>query len=196
VVANIKLCVSFLLFVFLIGGLKPLKAEGEKKALLIIARQDFRDEELFTPMDILKNSGYKVVVASSSLNEAKGMLGGRVKPDILIKDVNVSEYKIVAFIGGGGAQEYFNDPIAHKIAQEAVKENKVLGAICIAPVTLANAGVLKGKKSTVWSSEGAALKQKGAIFTGKDVEIDGEIITASGPKAAKSFAEALISADK
>lgn len=195
-VANIKFCVSFLLFVFLIGGLKQVKAEGEKKALLIIARQNFRDEELFAPKQVLEQNGYKVVIASSSLGEAKGKLGGKIKPDILLENAAVSDYSIIAFIGGPGAQEYFDSQAAHRIAREAYNNNKVLGAICIAPSILARAGVLDGKKATVFDSEAMTLKSKGAIYTGKDVEVSGKIITANGPHAAKMFGEALVEADK
>jgi len=87
------------------------------------------------------------------------------------------------------AQEYWDDPVAHAVAQEAVAQGKVLAAICIAPTTLAKAGVLQGKKATVFSSEAEELKACGANYTGTSVERDGLIITADGPKAAVEFAE-------
>jgi protease I len=83
---------------------------------------------------------------------------------------------------------YFDDPVAQNIAKEAVRENKILAAICIAPVILANAGVLRNKKATVFPSEKETLINAGAQYTGKDVEVDGNIITASGPQAAEKFA--------
>jgi len=83
-----------------------------------------------------------------------------VKPDILIKDVNVKTFDAVVFVGGPGAEEYFHNPVALKIAQEAYKEGKVVGAICIAPRILAEAGILKGKKATVFHSQIEAIKSK------------------------------------
>jgi len=74
----------------------------------------------------------------------------------------------------------------------AHKLGKVIGAICIAPVTLANAGLLKGRKATVWASEKARIETKGAIYTGADVQVDDNIVTANGPNAAKAFGEALL----
>ncbi|GAJ17159.1 unnamed protein product, partial [marine sediment metagenome] len=65
-------------------------------------------------------------------------------------------------------------------------------AICIAPVTLANAGILDKKKATVFRSEVKAIKRKGAIYTGKVVEVDGNIITAEGPQAAEEFGKTII----
>jgi protease I len=144
----------------------------------------------------LENEGLKVTVASSSLAESKGMLGTVVRPDILLGQIKVDDYDIVIFVGGIGAREYFNDSAAHEIAREAVRKKKVLGAICIAPVTLANSGVLKGKKATVWSSEGGLLERHGAHYTGKPVEVDGMIVTADGPKAAREFGAAIVSCFK
>ncbi|MBC7348303.1 MAG: DJ-1/PfpI family protein, partial [Clostridia bacterium] len=74
---------------------------------------------------------------------------------------------------------------------EAAEQGKVLGAICLAPVTLANAGVLAGRKATVFSPEAKRLEAAGAKYTGAGVEIDGRIVTASGPENAKDFGEAI-----
>ena len=156
---------------------------------MIIAQNNFRDEELFEPKKILEDAGVEVKVASTSLNLARGALGATAKPDLLISEITAGDFDAVIFIGGGGANQYWKDPVAHKLATEAVNSNKIIAAICIAPVTLARAGLLKEKKATVWSSETGQLKIAGAIYTGKNVEKDGNIITASGPFAAKEFGE-------
>jgi len=165
-----------------------------KKVVMIIASRNFRDEEFQEPYNLLKESGAEVTVASSSLETAHGMLGATAKPDILIGDINVADYDAVIFVGGSGSSEYFDDPTAHKIAQEAASSGKVLCAICIAPSTLANAGVLKGKKATAFASEAGNLRAKGANYTGAGVEIDGNIITADGPGSAAQFAKAIADA--
>ena len=169
------------------------RIEG-KTVLMIVAHQNFRDEELFKPRSILEDAGARVTVASSSLDPAKGMLGGTAQPDMLVRDVDAGDYDAVVLIGGAGAKEYWEDESAHAVARRAAEEGKVLAAICIAPVTLANAGLLKGKKVTVWKSEASRVKAKGALYTGSDVETDGRIITADGPEAAEKFGRALVKA--
>ena len=168
---------------------KPLVG---KKVALIIASQQFRDEEFKEPRDLLIGKGASVFVVSSSLKESTGMLGMKVKPDILLEDLSIDVVDAVLFIGGIGASEYFTDYDAWSVAREAVKRGKVLGAICIAPVTLAKAGLLKGKMATVYSSEKETLIKAGARYTGKPVTVDGNIVTANGPQAAREFAEAVI----
>lgn len=165
-----------------------------KKALLIIAPQNFRDEELFHTKEELENAGVEVTVASTTTSEATGMLGGVIIPNILVSDVNAGDYDAVLFIGGTGASIYFNDSIAHGIVKNAYVEGKIIGAICIAPSTLANAGVLDGKKATAYSSERSNLESKGANFTGAGVEVDGKVITADGPGSARNFGKTIAKA--
>jgi len=174
------------------GASKTMSKLQGKKVLMIIASNDFRDEELFKPRELFIKEGMEVVLASSSLETSRGMLGGTAKPDILISEVRVEEFDVIVFVGGMGASEYWDDPIAREIVKKAVSLDKLICAICIAPVTLANAGILEGKKATVFPSEANRLKNKGVIYTGKDVEVDGNIITAKGPQVANEFGKTII----
>ena len=177
------------------------KKEGEamgnitgKKILMIIAGDKFRDEELFTPRDILSQAGAEITIASSRIGTCTGMLGGKAQAGLDVKKVTAADYDAVIFIGGSGASEYFNDPTAHKVASDAAASGKVLGAICIAPSTLANAGLLKGKKATCFASERTNLITQKANYTGRSVEIDGKIITADRAASATAFAQAILTA--
>ena len=163
------------------------------KVLFVIAHEGFRDEECFEPKDVLKDQ--EVVIASTETTPAKGALGGEITPDITIDEAldRINEFDAVVFVGGPGAKVYFDNPTAHKIAQNA---KNILAAICIAPVTLAKAGVLKGKKATVWDdgkgTQAKILEDNGATYVAEDVVVDGNIVTANGPKAAKKFGEAIL----
>ena len=92
---------------------------------------------------------------------------------------------------------YYTDDEALNIAKEAYKQGKVLGAICIAPGILAKAGVIKGKKATIWDSGDGTFKsvveEGGATYTREDVTVDGKIITANGPHAARKFGKTIAS---
>lgn len=165
-----------------------------KKVVLIIAPQNFRDEELIEPQDVLIEKGALVKVACASLEVSKGMLGVQVKPDMLISDIQPEEWDAIILVGGTGASAYWEDSTVHLLLNRAVTQNKIVGAICIAPVTLANAGILSGKKATVYPSEEGKLKDKGAEFTGNSVERDGKVITANGPAAARDFGNAIAQA--
>jgi protease I len=162
-----------------------------KKVLLVIAPRDFHDQEFSQPKAILEAKGAKVTVASSK-QTSTGMFGAKVKADILLKDAKAADYDAVVFIGGNGAEVYVNDPRALSLAIEAQKNDKIIGAICIAPMILAKAGVLEGKKATVSPYGKKSLVKSGAILSSKAVEIDGKIVTGSGPRSAEEFGQALL----
>ncbi|WP_347273563.1 DJ-1/PfpI family protein [Candidatus Kuenenia sp.] len=190
--------IPFILFTFCIvinsKEAHAMQSIKGKKVVMIIAKNNFRDEELLEPKAILEKNGAAVTIASSSLKESTGMLGAKVSPDILFTEIAVGDYDAVIFVGGTGSSEYWDNPTAHTIAKEASKANKIVGAICIAPVTLAKAGLLKGKKATTYSSTVNDIKSEGANYTGEGVEKDGNIITADGPVSAKKFGEAIVKA--
>ena len=167
------------------------------KVLLVIAPKNFRDEELLHTKEELERAGAKTTIASKGRGEVKGMLGARVRPDIGLDQVKVDDYDAVVFVGGSGSAVYFNDKQALSIASEAFRGGKKVCAICIAPVILANAGVLKGKRATVWPDKCIQIiESKGATYTGKPVEVDGNVITAPGPEAAREFGRAIAKALK
>ena len=167
-----------------------------KKILMVIAPEDFRDEELFHTKEVIEDNGGKVTVTSVKMKEIKGMMGASIVPDFEMRNVSVSDYDALVFIGGKGAEVYFKNSLAHKMAQQAVAENKLLCAICIAPTILANAGVLKDKNATVFmgTKYESALRDGKAVLVREHVVQDGKIITADGPRASRDFGVAIVRA--
>ncbi|MBU0671510.1 MAG: DJ-1/PfpI family protein [Candidatus Margulisbacteria bacterium] len=158
---------------------------------MIIAFNGFRDEEYAEPKAVFEQAGIEVITASTRVGTAKGKFGLPVQVDIALEDLKVTDYQAVVFVGGPGSYDYFDDPAAQGIANETVKANKILAAICASVSILANAGLLKGKTATCFSGEGYNLKAKGANYTAKGLEIDGKIITADGPAHAKQFGQVI-----
>lgn len=168
-----------------------------KKIALIIAFRDFKDEEYFIPKEIFEGKGVKVITASTERGVALGADGGETGVDFLISELEPADFDAVVFVGGPGALKYLDNEISYKIIKETESCGKILGAICISPVILAKAGVLAGKRATVWSSSFdkwpiKILKENGAEYVNEDVVIDGKIITANGPSAAPKSAEKIV----
>ena len=167
-----------------------------KKAVMVIPHQGFRDEELLDTKAALEKSSIEVKIASTELTPAQGKLGAKVIPDILFKDINLKDFDAIIFVGGPGSTQYWDNPLAHKLLKEAVVSGKVSAGICAASATLAHAGILKGKKATVFPGDSQELVNNGAVYTAQPVEKDGQIITADGPASAKSFGEEIAKAMK
>lgn len=170
------------------------------KAVFIIAQEGFRDEELFEPKQVLEAGGVECAVAAPTLLEAIGKLGGKVIPDLAIKQIDVSVYDVVIVVGGPGAPTLMDWPEVPKLLRNVVAQQKTLASICISPAAvLARSGVIEGKKATVWKGEFEGMKtsefleQVGkAHFVDEPVVVDGNLITANGPAAAKAFGKEIL----
>lgn len=158
------------------------------KVLMIIAPIGYQDMEYGNTKAVLEKKGHEVVTASTT-QTAQGALGGSANADLMLGKANQADYDALVFIGGPGTAIYFQNPKALELARSFSQAGKVTAAICIAPVILANAGILEGKHATVFPSGAKDLVKKGALFTAAAVEIDGNIVTANGPSAAKKFGE-------
>ncbi|MFQ6049507.1 MAG: DJ-1/PfpI family protein [Candidatus Paceibacterales bacterium] len=175
----------------------PEKILENKKIAMVIAFSDFRDPEYFIPKQILKSAGAKVETASNKTGTAIGVEGGEARVDLLVSDVNPADFDAIVFVGGPGCLKNLDNENSYEITKETVAQDKVLASICISAVILAKAGVLKGKKATVWSSpldKGAIkiLEENDAIYEPESVVVDGKVVTANGPAAAERFGQTII----
>ncbi|MFA5843478.1 MAG: DJ-1/PfpI family protein [Coriobacteriia bacterium] len=160
-------------------------------ALLVIAPEGFRDEEYAHPKEVLERRGVTVVTASVAPGPCRGKLGMTARADVALSEADTEDYDAVAFVGGPGASIFFDDEAAQRFAAAMDTAGKVVAAICIAPSTLARAGLLAERAATAFPDRADDLIAHGARFTGADVEIDGHIVTANGPAAARSFGDAI-----
>jgi protease I len=157
--------------------------------LMVIAPERFRDEELFVTKEELEDAGHTTVVASSKKGKCLGSRGGFATAVQVLDDVRTADYDAVVFVGGGGSKVYFANREALRIATEMHAMGKVVAAICLAPVILANAGLLKGRNATVAGTEAKTIEFKGARYCGPGITVDGNIITGNGPKSSRLFGE-------
>jgi protease I len=152
----------------------------------------FQEDEYGIPRAILEQLGVTVTVASSTLDVRTGQEGTKVQPDLRFGDVYGGDYDAIVLVGG--MQYDIGNLETQRIAREAVAEGKVVAAICIAPITLARAGLVEGKRVTA-ATKWEELEAAGAIvLTGASVERDGLIITADGPGRSRKFGETIAAA--
>jgi putative intracellular protease/amidase len=69
---------------------------------------------------------------------------------------------------------------------------KVVSAICAAPIVLAKAGLLAGRRFTMYPGFDRYLN--GAQYSANPAEIDGNIVTGKGPGAVFAFSQQLTAA--
>ncbi|MBU1164655.1 DJ-1/PfpI family protein [Patescibacteria group bacterium] len=160
-----------------------------KKVVFIISQNNFRDEELQKPRELLLDREFDVSIAAPQKELAKGRLGAEIEPDLTWEEVSVDDFDAIVFVGGPGMKENLENVRLIELAGEFAKAGKIVSAICVAPSILANAGLLMGKKVTAFSTEEENIINKGSEYTGMPVEVSGNIITAKDPEAAIDFGE-------
>lgn len=194
--------IFLLLVLILAAGCIP---ESDKKVvnmekgniLMIVAQEGFQPIEFSRTKAELENAGYGINPASIEKGTAKASDGSFVNV-ISLKEINLDDYKAVVVIGGAGALSLGENIDFINLIKEADAKEMIIGAICISPLNIAKAGILKGKKSTVWydseKSPATEIEKYGALFVDKPVVADGRIITANGPSAAEEFGKKIIEA--
>ncbi|MFA5009083.1 MAG: DJ-1/PfpI family protein [Candidatus Paceibacterota bacterium] len=168
-----------------------------KKAAIVIAFKEFRDEEYFYPKEILESNGIKIDTFSNESGLAIGRFGGEAKSKNL-DDLDINDYDAIIFVGGSGAIRFLDNEKSYDLIKKAENKNKIIAAICIAPIILAKAGVLKNKKAVAWSSSLdkssiEIIKKNQGIYEENQVVVDGNIITGKDYEAAKLFGQTISS---
>jgi len=174
-----------------LGQVKKVEKTG-KKVLLIVAPVDYNEKEYDTTKKVLEGAGLNVITGSTKLGELKGKDNGTAESSITLKDADATDYSGIIFIGGDGALTFSNDKNAQRIVEDSVSQSKILCAIDVAPVTLAKAGALKGKRATVSATQQTQITSEGASYSGRTVEEDGYVITGNGPDASEEFAQTIL----
>lgn len=170
-----------------------------KKAVFIVAFRNFRDEEYAVPRKILESAGIDIAAASDQKGEAIGSSGLKIKIDLSVAEIKPEDFDAIVFVGGRGSLERLDNEISYRLIRAAANQNKILAAICIAPVILAKAGALANKKATVWPTAVPIcqepikiLEENGAIVSLQKAERDQNIITANGPQASEEFGKQIL----
>jgi len=158
----------------------------------VLLAQGFEEIEAVTVIDVLRRAGIDVVTLGVSGGgpdglEITGSHGIAVRAEETI-DAGAQENWDMVILPGGmpGAVNLREHPLAQSLIKRQHQSGRRIGAICAAPIALAAAGVLQGKKAT--SYPGFENELRGATFLTNTVVRDGNIVTSRGPGTAFAFA--------
>ena len=161
------------------------------KRVLVPLAEGFEELEAVTIIDILRRAGVDVVVASLGESPVAGAHGIRIAADTPLGALAEQEFDMVAMPGGmPGAEHLKKDVRIAELIKRLRGQGKPVAAICAAPMVLAAAGVLEGRRAT--SYPGFLKDAKGTTVVNEAVVSDGGIITSRGPGTALDFALALV----
>lgn len=182
------------------------------KKIAVIAADGFEEIELLGPVWYFKELGAQVDIVAPKYNPAPERYGliypdmakthimaiqylqpvGWIKFDRTADQIKVSDYDAVFIPGGAWNPDNLrNDKDVIRFIQEFNKSGKLIAAICHAPVVLASADILKGRKLTGYWNIQVDLKNAGGTVVEAPVVTDGNLITSRHPIDVADFSRAV-----
>lgn len=171
------------------------KISGSK--VLIVATDGFEESELFGPLEILKERGASVALASPSLKPIQATVsddpGRTIRPNLTIADARAADFDALILPGGVRNPDALRtNEAAIALIRDFDRAGKPIAAICHGPWLLIEADVVRGRTVTGWKSIRTDLTNAGARVVDEPAAIDSNVVTSRNPGDVQEFTEALI----
>src|SRR5256714_8301005 len=160
--------------------------------ILILAGDAAESLEVMYPYQRLLEEGYEVDIAAPSKKKLQFVVhdfedgfdtytekpGYMWEADLAFADVDPSDY-VALVIPGGRAREYIrNDADVQRIIRHFFDDEKPVAQLCHAPLALAAAGVLEGRRTAAYPALEPDVKAAGATYVDSDAVVDGQMVSA------------------
>ncbi|MCK8817261.1 DJ-1/PfpI family protein [Natroniella sulfidigena] len=154
--------------------------------IVIPLAEGFEEIEAVTSIDVLRRAEIEVVTVSLGDLKVTGANEITIEADQSIDQITSTDLTGIILPGGmPGAVNLREDERVINLIQELADDNKLIAAICAAPIVLEEAGVLKDKEAT--SYPGFKPRMKSCKYQEDRVVIDDNLITGRGPGVALEF---------
>jgi len=153
------------------------------KNVAILLDDLVEDVEFVYPYYRFLEENWNVDVLSNRIGEFQGKKGGKFVSNKLISKDNFDKYDILYIPGGYAPDRLRRYDVVLDFVRYMYENGKIVSAICHAPWVLISAKIVKDKKITGFFAIKDDIINAGAIYTGNPVEVDGNIITGTDPKA-------------
>jgi protease I len=166
--------------------------ELQGKRVAILAAEMFERVELEAPRAALEEAGASVEVVSLEPGEIRGFDHfdpASVEPvDRTVAEADADAYDALMLPGGvGNPDQLRGDKRAVAFVRAFFEQGKPVAAICHAPWTLIEAGVVEGRTVTSWPTLRTDLRNAGAEWVDREVVVDGGLVTSRKPDDIPAF---------
>ncbi len=162
-------------------------------SVLVPLAPGFEDLEATTIVDLLRRGGIEVVTAGLQRGLIQGSRGMLVAPDAYLDDVMERHFDMIALPGGlPGAEHLRTDNRVQALLKRFAGRGMFTAAICAAPIALAQAGLLSGKRATSYPGSLEKYAPSDMTYVSSPVVVDGTVVTSRGPGTAMDFALQLV----
>lgn len=167
------------------------------KRVAFLATDGVEEVEYTEPRKAVESAGGIVELLSLDSGEIQAVnhmdRGGTYPVDRTVRDADPAEYDALVLPGGVANPDFLRaDADAVRFIREFVSTGKPVAAICHAPWTLVEAGVVDGRTMTSWPSLRTDLVNAGATWVDEEVYVDEHLITSRKPDDLPAFCKALL----
>ena len=168
---------------------------GKRVAALV--EDGFEQVELIEPKKALEKAGAAVDVISPQPKKVKGWdftnWGDEIPVDRRLDEVTADEYDALLLPGGVTNPDKLRvNEKAVRFVRAFVEAGKPVAAICHAPWTLIDAGVVRGRTVTSWPSLATDLRNAGASWVDQECVVDNGLVTSRKPDDIPAFNRKMI----
>ena len=161
----------------------------------ILLADGFETAEALVPLDLLRRAGIETKLyglGSDMVTSSQGLI---VKTDGFLDSIEPGKLSMLMLPGGPGVERLRDSGEARAFISEANRLEKLIAAICAAPVLLAEMGLLKGLRAVCFPDMSDKLEACGALYMQNEKTVrDGRFITGQAAGASVDFGLALIEA--
>ena len=168
-----------------------------QKIAFLIASEGTERVELEDPWAAVEDAGYQPVLLCPDEGEAQLFdhldKATTQKVDQTVDSADLDDFAALVLPGGVANPDALRtDEDAVEFVREFVASGKPVAAICHAPWTLIEAGVVKGRRLASWPSLQTDIRNAGGEWLDEKVVTDGNLITSRNPDDLPVFISALI----
>jgi protease I len=162
------------------------------KRVAILVENGFEQEELTRPRAVLEEAGAQTDIISPAGDKVKGWnhgeWGDSFNVDVRLTYANPDDYDALLLPGGVmNPDKLRRNEEALYFIRAFFEAGKPVAAICHGPWTLVDAGVVRGRTLTSYSSIQTDLKNAGAEWVNQEVVVDNGLVTSRKPDDIPAF---------
>jgi len=166
--------------------------ELQGKRVAILAAEMFERVELEEPRKALEEAGAEVEIVSLEEGTIRGFDHfdpvSEVEVDRTVADASAGDYDALMLPGGvGNPDQLRGDEDAVAFVRAFFEQGKPVAAICHAPWTLIEAGVVEGRRMTSWPTLQTDVRNAGARWVDEEVVVDEGLVTSRKPDDLPAF---------
>jgi protease I len=173
------------------------EALSGKTIAFAVANEGIEQVELEKPWDAVRAAGGTPVLIAMEGGTAQAFnhldKGDTFDVDTTFAEASVSDYDGLVLPGGVANPDTLRtDADAVRFVKGFVAAGKPVAAICHAPWTLVEAGVLNGRRLTSWPSLQTDIRNAGGTWVDEEVVRDDWLVTSRNPDDLPAFGRALV----